>query len=105
MLTDCAECTWLWHTYHAATVQEIRAFEKLASAELKMGDPGLLATLSAHANSLSLLVTATSTQVAEHRAVHGLACQPGLQSATLQRLVPANMPSRCPRCARLWDIY
>jgi len=105
MLTDCAECTRLWQTYHAATVQEIRACENLAAAKLKIDNPGLIAALSAHANSLSLLVTASSIQVAEHRAVHGPARQPSLQSATLQSVVQANMPRRCPRCVRLWDIY
>ena len=60
MLTDCAECTRLWRIYHAATVEEIRAYEKLAGAKLKTGNPGLIAALSAHANILSLLVTATS---------------------------------------------
>ena len=96
MLTDCAECTRLWRIYHAATVEEIRAYKKLAGAKLKMGNPGLIAALSAHADTLSHLVTATSVQVAEHRAVHGPARQPSLQFATLQSVVQSNVPTRCP---------
>ncbi|MGC9951822.1 MAG: hypothetical protein ABSF64_36210 [Bryobacteraceae bacterium] len=105
MLTDCAECTRLWRIYHAATVEEIRAYKKLAGAKLKMGNPGLIAALSAHADTLSHLVTATSVQVAEHRAVHGPARQPSLQFATLQSVVQSNVPTRCPECVRLWDVY
>jgi hypothetical protein len=105
MLTSCAECTRLWRIYHAATVEEIRAYEKLAGAKLKAGNPELIAALSAHANTLSLLVTATSIQVAEHRAIHGSARQPSLQSGILQSVVQSSMPPRCPECVRLWDIY
>jgi hypothetical protein len=104
MLAGCAECTRLWRIYHAATVEEIRAHEKLASAKLKTGNPELIAVLSAHANTLSLLVTATSIQVAEHRAIHGPGRQPSLPSGLPQSVVP-SMPPHCPECVRLWDIY
>ena len=105
MLAGCAECTRLWHIYHAATVEEIRAYQKLAGAKLKTRNPELIAALLAHANTLSLLVTASSIQVAEHRAIHGPARQPSLQSGIGQSVVPSSMPPHCPECVRLWDIY